>query len=595
MASPTTDRRFGLVGNIAVKAPVATATTGNITLYGEQSVGGVTTNASRVLVHNQTNPAENGIYDSSTTAWSRSSDADGTYDLGQGTFVYVNGGSYAGNTFVLTSPNPITVGTSNLTWTPLGVPDTSNVQKNLIDHFGAIPYDVDPTADNTTAIQNALDAAVPVLGNARKFRVTGQLVWRNGSKLIGQGNWSGVSTTGQDTGTFCIFYDGVDGLDAVCRLSQAAVGTFTSTQLLNCGLSGCLIDCNGKANIGAYYQLAFYNGQHDFVTVTNSKQYAFLAMRCFAGSVRCWVAFRNRNNGIVLGKNVYSWSNSNVDEVTLDSFFASYSGYDANSVALNTFNDVSNIEDSIGIGLYDSRSVTLLNPQAVNCGGPGLYIKNAFYPTNVISGYIEGCCLSSHSVQAWSIWVQGVASEWTLKIDGMHLGLTPAVRMTGSAPSRVEAGVVLERMPFLNYIYADWNNYRLVDCDRYTTIETSSGGVMPTWFDKARNATGFSLSCSGVLAAASTGAGALPVVGNREGVISGLTRSTASTSGVYHVALSEVYPGGHYTINLSAGSTSVIRWSNKLNNGFDVSCYTSGVLSDDGAVFDVQVFGKYST
>ena len=49
MASPTTDRRQGLSGAVAFKAPVACATTANITLSGEQTLDGVLTSASRVL------------------------------------------------------------------------------------------------------------------------------------------------------------------------------------------------------------------------------------------------------------------------------------------------------------------------------------------------------------------------------------------------------------------------------------------------------------------------------------------------------------------------------------------------------------------
>lgn len=60
-----------------IKAACTVATTGNITLSGVQSVDGVPVGAGqRVLVKNQTNTAENGIYDSAPGAWTRSSDAN---------------------------------------------------------------------------------------------------------------------------------------------------------------------------------------------------------------------------------------------------------------------------------------------------------------------------------------------------------------------------------------------------------------------------------------------------------------------------------------------------------------------------------------
>lgn len=116
MTSPTSDRRQGLVGNTPIKAPIDLATTANITLSGEQVIDGVMTNASRVLVKDQTNPVENGIYDTSSAAWTRSRDADGAYDLVKGSRVYVTDGTQALTEFLLTAANPVTVNTSPLTW-----------------------------------------------------------------------------------------------------------------------------------------------------------------------------------------------------------------------------------------------------------------------------------------------------------------------------------------------------------------------------------------------------------------------------------------------------------------------------------------------
>jgi hypothetical protein len=60
----------GMKGNVDV------ATTGNITLSGEQTIDGFLTSSSRVLVKDQTDPTENGIYVSGSGAWVRSEDMD---------------------------------------------------------------------------------------------------------------------------------------------------------------------------------------------------------------------------------------------------------------------------------------------------------------------------------------------------------------------------------------------------------------------------------------------------------------------------------------------------------------------------------------
>jgi len=57
-------------------AAVDLATTTNIALTGSQTIDGVVSSTKRILVKDQTNPTENGIYVASAGAWTRASDAD---------------------------------------------------------------------------------------------------------------------------------------------------------------------------------------------------------------------------------------------------------------------------------------------------------------------------------------------------------------------------------------------------------------------------------------------------------------------------------------------------------------------------------------
>ena len=108
MTTEQTDRLNGVLGNTAIKTPVAVATTANIALTGEQTIDGVTTNASRVLVKNQTSSIDNGIYISDTGAWSRSTDFDGPNDVVEGTLIKVNGGTTTiGFWYVSTTGSPV--------------------------------------------------------------------------------------------------------------------------------------------------------------------------------------------------------------------------------------------------------------------------------------------------------------------------------------------------------------------------------------------------------------------------------------------------------------------------------------------------------
>jgi len=66
----------GAAEGLSVHAAVACATTANITLSAEQTLDGILTSTDRVLVKDQTDATENGIYVSAAGAWARATDFD---------------------------------------------------------------------------------------------------------------------------------------------------------------------------------------------------------------------------------------------------------------------------------------------------------------------------------------------------------------------------------------------------------------------------------------------------------------------------------------------------------------------------------------
>lgn len=101
-----------------LKKSVRAASTANITMSGEQTIDGVAlVTGERVLLKNQSDQKENGIYDVSTGSWARSADADNSPggEVTSGMFTFVEEGTAnAGRGFVLITPDPIVLGTSNL-------------------------------------------------------------------------------------------------------------------------------------------------------------------------------------------------------------------------------------------------------------------------------------------------------------------------------------------------------------------------------------------------------------------------------------------------------------------------------------------------
>lgn len=120
MTSPSTERRFGLNSSAAIKVPVRAATTASITLSGLQTIDGVVlASGDRVLVKNQSDNTQNGIYDADTGTWTRSVDFNDNRDIVEGSEVFVNDGgtNNGGSLWRVSTTGTITPGTSAITFT----------------------------------------------------------------------------------------------------------------------------------------------------------------------------------------------------------------------------------------------------------------------------------------------------------------------------------------------------------------------------------------------------------------------------------------------------------------------------------------------
>ena len=104
------------VAGISWKQPCAVATLVDITLSGLQLIDGYTTLAGdRVLVKNQTNAANNGIYLANAGAWTRSLDAN-VWDEFVSAISFIEYGTQAGGAWFCTATPGGTLGTTPLNW-----------------------------------------------------------------------------------------------------------------------------------------------------------------------------------------------------------------------------------------------------------------------------------------------------------------------------------------------------------------------------------------------------------------------------------------------------------------------------------------------
>ena len=124
--SQITDRLSGIQTGLAVKAPVKVATTSNITLSGEQTIGSTAVvDGDRVLVAAQTDATENGIYVVDTSAWDRAADFDGNRDVANGTLVVVPRSTGQDYFYQVDATDPVVIGTSDINFTLTNDPNVT--------------------------------------------------------------------------------------------------------------------------------------------------------------------------------------------------------------------------------------------------------------------------------------------------------------------------------------------------------------------------------------------------------------------------------------------------------------------------------------
>lgn len=150
-----------------IKDSVRAATTANIVLSAPQTIDGIAVIAGdRVLVKNQTTGQDNGIYVVAAGAWTRSTDADTSAEVTAGMFTFVEEGTANGDSgWVLTTNNPITLGTTPLVFTQFsgagqvdagaGLTKTGNTLNVVTADAGRIVVNADSIDLATTGVSAA--------------------------------------------------------------------------------------------------------------------------------------------------------------------------------------------------------------------------------------------------------------------------------------------------------------------------------------------------------------------------------------------------------------------------------------------------------
>jgi hypothetical protein len=206
-----------------VKQSVRVATTANITLSGLQTIDGVSLAAGdRVLVKNQSNAINNGIYVVAVGAWTRATDANVTANVTAGLFTFVAEGTQNSDSgWILTSDDAITLGTSTLTFVQFS-------------GAGMITIDGASTASVTNGLEKdgnylRLDVRLKRIANLTGVTAN-KLIYVNGTDTFDVTDFTATARTL------------LGGADAAAMRTTLGLGSMATQSSLNVSITGGSIE-----------------------------------------------------------------------------------------------------------------------------------------------------------------------------------------------------------------------------------------------------------------------------------------------------------------------------------------------------------------
>ncbi len=156
---------------IVQRTGVQVASTANIgSLSGEQTIDGVLTSSSRILVKNQSAPAANGIYVTAAGAWSRATDSDTAAELKVGYYYFVSLGTTQGATGWTIQTAPTTLGVDPVVFGQFSASTTYTAGTGLT-LVGNL-FSINPSQTGLTIVSSAFNGTLGVTTPAVAYVTT---------------------------------------------------------------------------------------------------------------------------------------------------------------------------------------------------------------------------------------------------------------------------------------------------------------------------------------------------------------------------------------------------------------------------------------
>ena len=497
------------------KQAVKCATTANITLSGLQTIDGYTTLAGdRVLVKNQTNSAENGIYAAASGAWTRTTDMDVWSEVPGAYTVILNGTTNGNSAWVCTASDTGTIGVTAMPWVQFSGVSTYYAGTGLtlaantfsITNTGVTAGTYGSASQTLTAQVNAqgqltsLSAqSIAINGNqitsgtVGSSYISGSYTGITGVGTLTAGTWNagtigvGYGGTGATTLTGYVKGSGTSALTASATIPTTDLsGTISNAQLANSTISGVSLGSNLFAlTIGSGLSGTSYNGSAA-VTITNTSPMVYPASGIPSSTGTSWnTSYSTTGSGTVValatGATLNNPTVSNYQAFTAASaptYAAGLLWYDSASSALsyynNTTNNIVHIGQEIQQQVRNSTGSTILKGQVVYISGSTGQVGNVIlaqanaYSTSQVIGVANQDI--PNNTNGWIVTqgtVTGIDTSTLTAGNPIYLSATTAGALTQTEPSTpnyaVHMGVCL---------YSNANNGKLYINPMNQSIDT---------------------------------------------------------------------------------------------------------------------------
>jgi hypothetical protein len=257
---------------LSSKDSVLVGTTANITLSGEQTIDGVLTSSSRVLVRSQTTQANNGIYISNAAAWTRSLDMNVWSEV-VGAFVFIEQGTTLASTgWVSTVSAGGTIGVTPVTFTQFSGAGTYSAGTGLtltgnqfsLTNTAVTPGSYGAASTALTAAVNAQGQITAITSNpisiaSSQLNTTVDNSRLTNSTISGVSLGSNLNTLTLGSGLTGSSYNGSSAVTAA--IDTTVVATLTGSQTLtNKTISGANNTLSAIGNVSLTNSSVTVNG-----------------------------------------------------------------------------------------------------------------------------------------------------------------------------------------------------------------------------------------------------------------------------------------------------------------------------------------------